>query len=287
MPADPAFRPETIVLRPDQLVPRKQLRPGLKHTVKYRQIKASLESVGLIEPLVVFPSGNDRYVILDGHVRAAILTDLAVSGIKCLVATDEESYTYNKRVNALSTIQVHKMIVKAINNGLSEERIAAVLNVKAREIRQKRDLLNGISAEAAELLKNKQITVAAFRILKKMTAYRQVEAADLMNAACNYSVSFARAILAGTKPADLIQPSKKHVNGLAKDQVVHMEQELEVLQHDLAAVKDSYASDTLTLSISMKYVVSVLSNPRILQFLAKHHQDLLRELQEISQQPSE
>jgi hypothetical protein len=129
--------------------------------------------------------------------------------------------------------------------------------------------------------------VEAFKLLKKMTAYRQVEAADLMNSASNYSVSFAKAILAGTKPDDLIEPTKKHVNGLAKDQVVHMEQELELLQHDLTAIKDNYASDTLSLSISVKYIASILANQRVLQYLNKHHPDLLRELQDVSRQPTE
>ena len=73
MPAPPAFKPETVLLRPDQLRARKQLSSALKNTVKYRQIKASLQNVGLIEPLVVFPTRKDRYTILDGRMRAAIL----------------------------------------------------------------------------------------------------------------------------------------------------------------------------------------------------------------------
>src|SRR4051794_40362511 len=114
MPVPPAFQPEMIHLRPDQLVPRKQLRAALKNTVKYRQISASLQSVGLIEPLVVFPAGAGRYTILDGHMRAAVLTEVGAESIKCLIATDEEAYTYNKRVNSISTVQEHQMILKAI-----------------------------------------------------------------------------------------------------------------------------------------------------------------------------
>lgn len=283
MPAPPAFHFETIHVRPDQLVPRKNVSPALKHTVKYRQIKASLQSVGLIEPLVVFPAADDRFVILDGHIRAAILTELGEQSIKCLIATTEEAYTYNKRVNALSTVQEHQMILKAIKNGVSEGRIAAVLNVNVREIRQKRDLLNGICTEAAELLKHRPITVDAFRVLKKMLPYRQVEAADLMSAASNYSVSFAKAILAGTKAEDLIEPTKKHINGVPKDQLAHMEDELTLLQQDLGSIKDTYANDALSLSITLKYLASIIANKKVLQYLTKHQPDLLRELQEAAQ----
>ncbi len=268
MPAPPAFQPETILVPPGQLVARKQLSPVIKNTIKYRQIKASLQSVGLIEPIVIFPAADDRYTILDGHMRAAILTDLGAETIKCLIATDEEAYTYNKRVNSLSTVQEHQMILKAIKNGVSEERIAAVLNVNVREIRQKRDLLNGICPEAAEMLKNRPITVDAFRILKKMTPYRQVEAADLMAAASNFSVSFASAILAATKAQDLLEPAKKHVNGLPKDQLKQMEEELGTLQEDLNSIKDAYAADALALSITLKYVGSIIGNKCVLQYLS-------------------
>lgn len=287
VPAGPAFKPETIDLRPEQLVPRKQLSPALKHSAKYRQIKASLRSVGLIEPIVVFPITDDRYMILDGHVRAAILTDLQTATIKCLVATEEEAYTYNKRVNPLSPIQEHQMILKALRDGLSEERIAVALDVNVREIRQKRDLLNGICPEAAELLKNRHVTADAFKILKKMTAYRQVEAADLMIAANSFSVSFAAAILMASKPEDLLAPQKKHVNGLPRDQVTNMEHEMTTLQHDLASVKDTYAQNTLTLSITVKYLAGLLANKKVEMYLAKHHPDLLRELQDAMKQPSE
>jgi hypothetical protein len=259
----------------------------LKHSAKYRQIKASLRNVGLIEPLVVFPISADRYMILDGHVRAAILTDQQTPTIKCLIATEEEAYTYNRRVNPLSPIQEHQMILKALRDGLSEERIAAALDVNVREIRQKRDLLNGICPEAAELLKNKNVTAEAFKILKKMTAYRQVEAADLMIAANSFSVSFATAIFTVSKPEDLLTPPKKHVNGLAREQNANMEHEMTTLQHDLASVKDTYANNTLTLSITVKYLAGLLANKKVDQYLAKHHTDLLRELQDATKQPSE
>jgi hypothetical protein len=287
MPAPPAFHFTTIELRPDQLIPRKHLSPALKHSPKYRQIKASLQAIGLIEPLVVFPKANDHYLILDGHVRAAILTELAVPSIMCLIATEEEAYTYNKRVNPLSTVQEHQMILKALKNGTSEERIAAALDVNVREIRQKRDLLNGISSEAAELLKTRQVTADGFKILKKMTGYRQIEAAELMITAHNYSVSFAKAILAATKAEDLIQPTKQHVNGFAREQFAGMEEEMTALQNDLSSIKNTYANDTLTLSISIKYLTSMLANKNVLQHLTKHHPDLLRELQDATQQPNE
>ena len=54
------------------------------------------------------------------------------------------------------------MILKAIERGVSEERIAKALNVDVESIRRKRRLLDGICTEAAEILKDKHIAIHAF-----------------------------------------------------------------------------------------------------------------------------
>jgi hypothetical protein len=229
--------------------------------------------------LVVYPIGSDRYQLLDGHVRAIILEDLGVTSISCLIATEQEAYNYNKQVNELTTVQEHHMILKAIKSGVSEERIATVLHVNVGEIRQKRDLLNGICPEVAEILKHRDMSVEAFRVLKKMTAYRQIEAADLMNSASNYSISFAKALLAATRPEDLLDPLTNR--GVPKEQAMRMGQELSLLQHNINTIKDSYANNALTLSISLKYLSNLIANERIQQYLGKHHEDLLHELRDV------
>ncbi|WP_243637653.1 MULTISPECIES: hypothetical protein [Brevundimonas] len=57
-----------------------------------------------------------------------------------------ESFTYNKRVNRLATIQEHYMIVRALERGVPEEKLARELNV----IRQRRHLLAGRHPEFLE-----------------------------------------------------------------------------------------------------------------------------------------
>lgn len=49
------------------------------------------------------------------------------------------------------------MILKALENGVGEERLAEALSVDVGNIRKKRDLLNGICPEAVQLLRNNQI----------------------------------------------------------------------------------------------------------------------------------
>jgi ParB-like chromosome segregation protein Spo0J len=110
------------------LVTRNRLRPSLKGTQEYQQVLASVREVGIIEPLIVFTQNakSDGYFLLDGHVRLEVLKQIGATHARCLVSTDDETYTYNKRVNRIATIQEHVMILKAIKSGVSEESIAKV-----------------------------------------------------------------------------------------------------------------------------------------------------------------
>ena len=86
--------------------------------------------------------------------------------IKCLLSTDNESYTYNKRVSHIPPIAQHQMILRALAH-VSEERIASALDVTVATIRAKRDLLKGICPEAAEILRNERVSGEAFCVLRK------------------------------------------------------------------------------------------------------------------------
>ncbi len=90
------------------------------------------------------------------------------------------------------------MILKAIERGVSEDRLAAILSVNADNIRRKRRLLHGICGEAAALLEDKHVSINSFDALRKMLPNRQVEAAELMVAMNKYTVSYARTLLAAT-----------------------------------------------------------------------------------------
>src|SRR5271166_3506104 len=145
-----AFRPDIVVLEIARLTPLREIGPAMRRDPKYKQIAASLEHVGIIEPIVVFSAGRGKYLVLDGHKRLDIVKARGVTEVACLLATDDESYTYNKRVNYLSPIGEHHMILKNLENGVTEEEIAAALDVNVATIRAKRNLLDGICSEAAE-----------------------------------------------------------------------------------------------------------------------------------------
>lgn len=83
--------------------------PSMRQSAKYRRIAHSISEVGVIEPLVVArpPPGADRYLLLDGNLRFAVLQERGEASVQCLVADDDEAFTYNKRIDRLATIQEH------------------------------------------------------------------------------------------------------------------------------------------------------------------------------------
>ena len=114
-----AFEPEGIEVPLSAILPVKQLPASIKTSRKYVQISASIAEVGIIEPPVVArgADGSGVFLLVDGYIRIEILKDLGASSVTCLVAIDDEAFTYNKRVNRLATIQEHYMIRRAIDRG--------------------------------------------------------------------------------------------------------------------------------------------------------------------------
>ena len=253
-------------------------------TAKYKQIATSLRHVGLIEPLVVFQSADKKYWLLDGTLRFDILkAEGLVSDVRCLLATDDESYNYNKRVNYLPPIAEHAMILKALANGVTEQRIAEALDVDVAAIRKKRDLLDGICTEAAELLKDKRVTSDGFVYLRKMKPVRQIYAAEMMIASNNYSTRFVRGLLAVTKPEDLVNPGEvyKRSRQSAASQQSVVEQGSDALIEDMKLVQKSYTGDLLSLTIAAGYLTRMLENAKIERHLLRHHPDMLQAVRDV------
>ena len=282
-----AFSTQGLILPIASILPSKPLKVSIKSTQKYQQILVSIREIGVVEALVVFPQKDGTYLLLDGHVRLEALKHIGETDVRCLVSTDDETYTYNKRVNRMATIQEHAMILKAIRSGVSEDRIAKVLRVDVGNIRQKRDLLNGICKEASEILKNRYVALGVFVILRKMKPMRQIEVAEMLVATGNFSVPFTKALFAATQADMLVQPDKhKTVKSLTPEQIAKMEQEMEVLQRDLKLIEESHGNQVLNLVLARGFVTRLFGNARVSRYLDQHHSEIFRELQAISQNDS-
>lgn len=283
-PVKIGFEQSVAVLPLSALLPLKTVPEAIKQTAKYKQIAKSVREIGVIEPLVVARSKNHngRYLLLDGHMRHAALTDSAVTEVRCLLAWDDEAYTYNKRINRLATIQEHLMIVRAIERGVSEDKLAKALNLDVKAIKRRRALLVGICPEVVELLKDKSLNPNTFEVLRKMKAMRQIEAAELMSTAGNYTASYAKALLAATRQSELVKSDQpKRIAGMTADQMARMEREMEKVQKDLKAVESRYGEDVLQLVIASGYLARLVGHPAVKRYLTQHHPEILNEFHAI------
>src|ERR1700733_7831341 len=236
------FEMRKIRLSLPVILPVRQIKDPQKNVRRYKTIRESIKEVGLVEPLMVYPQkgGDGTYLLLDGHLRYFALKELGETEADCIIANDDESFTYNARVSRLAPIQEHKMIVKAVRNGVRPERIAAALNISVKNVNASMKLLDGIHDEAADLLKDKAISPKAINFLKQVTCVRQIEIAELMVSANNYTAGYAEALVLGTPKDQLAQPEKPKIKeGLSAEEIGKMEQEMESLEHDLKAVEES------------------------------------------------
>jgi hypothetical protein len=285
-PVKAAFEGTSMRIAIADIQPLRLVTPTVKGSVKYAQVIASIREVGIIEPPVVARdrSAPGKYLLLDGHLRLEVLKDLGTEEATCLVATDDEAFTYNKRVNRLAIIQEHRMILKAIERGASEERIAKALNIDVKTLQHKKRLLSGICPEAVELLKDRHVTVAVFWVLRKMVPFRQIEAAELMIAINKYTASYGRSLLAATPQDQLVErPKSKVVKGLTLEQIGLMERESANLDREFKMAEQSYGTDHLDLVLAKGYLAKLLGNARVVRYLAQHHQEILSEFQKIAE----
>lgn len=283
------FETETVTLSLDQIVPLKVVAPNIREKVKYKQIFASIKEVGIIEPpaVTLCNDKSGRYYLLDGHLRIEALKDLKEKQVTCLISTDDEAFTYNKHINRLSTIQEHKMIVRAVERGVSEEKIAKALNVDVRSIILKRKMLDGVCKEAVDMLKDKMVSGGVFRILKKMKPMRQIECAELMNSMNVYTVPYAKALLAGTPKERLIEPEKpRKIKGIDEEQMARMQSEMLSLENEYKVIEDTLGSSVLNLTVAKGYVSKLMENAKVVRYLAQNYPEILEEFQKITEMQS-
>jgi len=275
----------SFVLKPvlvdfDKLLLCKTLTPTLQDTYKFRQVKASIEEVGLIEPLTI--SSVDRktgqHLLLDGHIRLMALKELGETQALCLVANDDETYTYNNRVNRLSSVQEHLMIRRAIERGLSPERLAKALALNLQLVKDKMTLLDGVCPEVIEMLKDREFSAWISKILRRMKPTRQIECAELMISANNLTINYARALFAATSQEMLVSPKGTSAsNAATQEQITKLERETANLHERYRIVEQSYGDDVLSLSLVRGYIKKLLENGAVVAFLQKRHPDFLQE----------
>ena len=278
------FVPEPITIPFDNLLPSRKPPDGLAMSRKFKQIVSSIDAVGLIEPLTIGRADkvNGMHLLLDGHIRMMALQELGYQDAPCLMAVDDETYTYNNRINRLSTIQEHFMIRRAVERGVTPARLSSSLDIDVEHVMKKLNLLEGICVEAVRLLKDKQFSANLSPVLRKMKPTRQVECVELMVATNNVTVAYANALLAATSATMLVNEGKpKNIRGVTPEQMAIMEREMSNVENQFKLLEQSYGQDILNLVLARGYLTKLISNEAVIRFLAHKHEDFLSEFSNI------
>ena len=278
------FDLETYQIPIDELMPSKKAADGVMTTRKFKQIVSSISEIGLIEPLSVIKPAPDApgFLLLDGNLRVLALKELGHDVAPCLIARDFETYTYNHRINRLSTVQEHYMLRRAIDKGVSKDRLARAFSVNLSTINSRINLLHGICPRATELLNDHQFTPDVTRHLRKMKAARQVEAVELMIAANTITAAHADALLKATPPeqrTDYKPPKPEEPKGDPLDQIVKLEREMTQVQEKYKDAEKSYGSELLNLVVAKGYLTKLVANEAVRSWLDRNTPEILEQFE--------
>ncbi len=279
-----AFQPEGVTVPLNKILPLKALPSTIRTSQRYLRIKASMQEVGIIEPPIVYPQKGSAgaYMMLDGHLRLDVAKSLGYETLFCLVATDDEAFTYNHKVSQLTPIQEHFMVLKAIKNGVSEERIAKTLNVSLSTLKQKRDLLEDICPEAVALLRDRRASAGAIREMKRVKPMRQIEMAELMVASNNYTAVWAKCLVAASSQDQIIEPeTQEPAPGVEQRDLARLQSEMENLEREFTMVQEEYGQNMLNLVVVVGYLRRLMDNAAVVRFLSQAEPSMLSEFQRI------
>jgi ParB-like chromosome segregation protein Spo0J len=279
-----SFEPAVIEVRLEKILPLRPITKRITDMRRYARIAISVAEVGVIEALIISRADEDgRHMLLDGHLRLNALRDLDRCVAPCIISTDDEAFTYNKRVNRLATVQEHFMIARAIDRGVPAAMIASALGIDEKAVMRRRNLLDGIAPAAIEVLKDRPVNQEVFDILRKMKPYRQTETAELMVSMNNFTAAYAKAILAATRQDDLAKPDlPKSIAGVTPDQMARMERELEKLTLEYRTIETTFGDDVLQLVLASRYLERLIGNENVASYLSERHPDIFAQFRNIA-----
>ncbi len=279
-----SFEREVIRLPLSNLLPVRRVENVEKAIKRFSSIMSSIQEVGVIEPLAVYPNKGTKgsYLIMDGNLRYHALQKLGEKDVPCIVADQNDSFTYNARICRMSPIQEHRMIAKAVQKGVSVEKLAATLNLSEQYVRETLKLLNGLDPAAVDILESHHMSHTAIRAFKKVTPARQIDMAEMMVSVNDFSGPYAEALLAST-PEDMLieKASSRKILSISQEEEARLRDEMYNLETDFKAVEESYSDNIYKLTMARGYLKKLLGNAKVVRWLNQHHAETASQFEAI------
>lgn len=260
-----------------KLIPRNERKVSKKH---FKRIEASMRAVGLIEPLIVFPQG-ENYEILDGCLRYRILLELGVETVPCIIGNEREAFTGNRMVNQLTAAQEMRMLRKSLEE-LDEKTIAAALGMNNISHRLNSGLGKKLADEVVKAFEAGKMNIQCAKEFAHVKPERQLEILRLMESCNDFSVTFARGLVLKTPVSKRVKSTAKKTPWTKADEkksdLLNKLREAEQQQDFYSGLYRQYTTNLLKLVI---YSRQLLSNSRIAAYLAQHHPKLKETFEQI------
>lgn len=264
------------------LSPSRTIPINVRSSNKYKQILTSIAEIGLIEPIMIFITDNGEYKILDGHLRIEALKDLKVTHAHCLISPVEDTYSYNKRVNHLTILQEQRMLLKAVESGVSVEKLCAVLGLSQGIINTRLRISEGISKEALALLADKNVSQNVFDVLRRIKPHKQMDFVATMITLNNFTKKFALSMLHALPAEHLVRKPDNTSND--KDMIktlARLEKEMAALQVETQDIQNEFAENNLNLMVVRSYIAKLLSKNEIIHWLYDNKSEYLDVLKKV------
>jgi ParB family chromosome partitioning protein len=262
------------------LVPLKEREINFKKHRGYKRIKSTIQMVGLLDPLCVYPE-NGYYIIVDGYLRYMILQELGVRMIPCQIQQNKEAYTYNKMVNNLSTVQQSRMLRQSLGT-LDKNTIEKTFGIKSLNYRLATTMLKQLHPDVIKAVDKEIITRRSAAELTNVNQERQQQILKEMNRTKDFSISFARALVIKTPPEMRSRNRKKkkpwiHESEKTK-QLVEKLEETEKRYNFYTILYRQYTTDLLVLCT---YTRTLITNEIIRSHLESNFPEILERFQMI------
>ena len=262
------------------LVPLKEREINFKKHRGYKRIKSTIQMVGLLDPLCVYPE-NGYYIIVDGYLRYMILRELKVRMVPCQIQQNKEAYTYNKMVNNLSTVQQSRMLRQSLGT-LDKNTIEKTFGIKSLNYRLATTILKQLHPDVIKAVDKEIMTRRSAAELTNVNQERQQQILKEMNRTKDFSISFARALVIKTPPEMRSRNRKKkkpwiHESEKTK-QLVEKLEETEKRYNFYTILYRQYTTDLLILCT---YTRTLITNEIIRSHLESNFPEILERFQMI------
>jgi len=247
----------------------------------FDRILASIKAIGLIEPLIVYPEGED-FVITEGVQRYRALLEMGIEVVPCVIGRQREAFTGNRMVNRVSPVQENRMIEKSLEE-LDEKTIAKALGLSGITHQMKRTLLKQLDPEVAAAFDQGAITRTCALELTHVKPARQKEILTAMKGYKDYSVAFAQSLILKTPPP--LRATRKgrkrnpwNKTAQRKNDLLKKLTEAEQKHDFYSRLYKQYTIDLLRLAI---YARALLTNQRTREHLDQHHPEIVARFETI------